>query len=54
MTIRTAVLCDTCEAVFVTDNRQPRGQLTARAHADGWTSTNHNGRWTNQCPDHTN
>lgn len=53
MTIRTAVLCDTCDAVFVPDEHQPRGQLSKEAHAVGWTSTNRDGHWTNQCPDHT-
>lgn len=52
MTIATAVLCDTCDAVFVPDERQPKGGLTDKAHDAGWTSTNTNGRWTNQCPDH--
>lgn len=54
MTIATAVLCDTCDAVFVPEERQPKGGLTDKAHDAGWTSTKHNGRWTNTCPDHTN
>lgn len=53
MTIRTAVLCDTCDAVFVPDGRQPHGGLSQQAHAAGWTSTITNGTWTNECPDHT-
>ena len=52
MTIRTAVLCDTCDAVFAPEERQPKGGLTQQAHNHGWTSTLTNGRWTNQCPDH--
>lgn len=52
MTIATAVLCDTCDAVFVPEQRQPKGGLTDKAHDAGWTSTLTNGRWTNQCPDH--
>lgn len=54
MTIRTAVLCDTCDNVYVPDERQPHGGLSRQAHAAGWTSTNTNGHWTNTCPDHTN
>lgn len=54
MTIRTAILCDTCDAVYAPDERQPKCGLTQQAHDAGWTSTNTNGRWTNQCPDHTN
>lgn len=54
MTIRTAVLCDSCDAVFAPEQRQPKGGLTQQAHVAGWTSTNTNGHWTNQCPDHTN
>lgn len=54
MTIATTVLCDTCDAVFVPDERQPRGGLSTQAHAAGWTSINTKGTWTNQCPDHTN
>jgi hypothetical protein len=54
MTIRTAVLCDTCDAVYVPYQRQPHGGLVNSAHAAGWTSSNTTGTWTNQCPDHTN
>lgn len=51
MTIATVVLCDTCDAVYV-PAEHPRGAVSRLAHADGWTSTNRNGIWTNECPDH--
>ncbi|WP_171821935.1 hypothetical protein [Microbacterium sp. CGR1] len=51
MTIALAVLCDTCDAVFVPDGNY-RGAITRLAHAAGWASTNTSGTWTNQCPDH--
>lgn len=49
--IRTAVLCDTCDAVFVPDERKPYRGLAQAAHAEGWNSTCVNGDWTNACPD---
>lgn len=49
--IRTAMLCDHCDAVFVIE--EPiRVALVPRAHEAGWTSTYQNGTWTNKCPDH--
>lgn len=51
--IRTAMLCDQCDAVFVTEERQPHRELTRQAHEAGWTSISRNGEWTNTCPDHT-
>lgn len=54
MTIRAAVLCDEagCDAVFATAERLPHHELIREAHADGWTSTNKSGQWTNECPEH--
>lgn len=51
MTIRTAVLCDTCDAVFVAEKNTPRGLLTVQAHQAGWTSIGKNGTWKNYCDD---
>ncbi len=52
--IRKSVLCDACDAVFASTERIANYQLIQQAHQDGWTSTNTNGTWTNQCPDHMN
>lgn len=52
MTIRRAVLCDQCDAVFASTERLASYQLIELAHRDGWASTNRGGTWTNQCPDH--
>lgn len=52
MTIQSVVLCDECDAVFAPEQPQQRGTLSRLAHESGWTSSNTNGRWTNQCPDH--
>lgn len=53
MTIRTAMLCDGCEAVFALDGPPTRNGLVTAAHAAGWTSNFTTGRWRNLCPDHT-
>lgn len=52
MTIRRAVLCDRCDAVFASTERLANYQLLEQAHHDGWSSTVTRGTWTNQCPDH--
>lgn len=52
MTIRRAVLCDQCDAVFASTEQIANYQLIEQAHQDGWTSTNRGGTWTNQCPEH--
>jgi hypothetical protein len=51
--IRTAMLCDHCDAVFALEESPRRGGLVNSAHENGWTSTYTNGTWTNKCPDHT-
>lgn len=52
MTIRTAMLCDHCDAVFALDVPSGYGGLAASAHEAGWTSARQDGTWINQCPDH--
>lgn len=52
MTIRRAVLCDLCDAVYASTEKLANFQLIEQAHHDGWASTNHGGTWTNHCPDH--
>lgn len=52
MTIRTAMLCDECDSVFVTEQPIVRNGLVREAHAAGWTSTFNGGLWKNRCPEH--
>lgn len=52
MTIRTAMLCDHCDAVFALEGPPTRGGLVVSAHKAGWTSAYNNGTWNNQCPNH--
>lgn len=49
--IRTAMCCDTCDAVFVPEHNKPYGGLAQAAHEDGWNSTCVNGKWSNACPE---
>ena len=53
MTIRTAMLCDICDSVFVAPEQSLRQRLTIEAHAPGWTSTYRGGHWSNECPEHS-
>lgn len=53
MTIRRAVLCDECDAVFASIERIPNYELIEEARRDGWKSISVNGIWRNECPDHT-
>lgn len=50
--IRTAILCDRCDNVFTSEQREPRGELTKRSHEAGWTSIGVNGVWQNICDEH--
>lgn len=49
MTIQSAMLCDRCDAVFVTEKGEHRRVLTIQAHEAGWTSIGKNGIWENYC-----
>lgn len=50
MTIRSALLCDTCPNVFVAEQAGSNSALTRQAAAAGWTSRkNHDDHWSNVC-----
>lgn len=48
MSVRSVVLCDTCDNVFDLGTRGSHADLTRAAHENGWTST-YDGGWKNAC-----